>query len=78
MVYIMNMVVKLDRQGRIIIPASIRKLMKSNIFILKVVDGEIRLKPIKTLSLTSLVDSIEIDVKDFTDTHELRKALREG
>jgi len=75
MVYTMNMVIRMDRRGRIIIPVSIRRIIKSNLFILKVVNGEIHLKPIKTLSLTSLVDSIEIDVKDFADTHELRRLI---
>lgn len=73
MAYIMNMIIKIDEYGRIVIPISIRKKLKTNIFILKIVDRKIHLEPIKTLSLISLVDSIEVNVKDFTDTHELRK-----
>ena len=74
-VNIVSMVVRMDRQGRIVIPVNIRKNIKSNIFLLEVVNDEIRLKPIKTTRLTSLVDRIEVDVDDFTDTHKLRKAL---
>ena len=74
-VNIMSMVIRMDRQGRIVIPVNIRKNIKSNIFLLEVVNDEIHLKPIKTTRLTSLVDKIEVDVDDFTDTHKLRKAL---
>jgi len=74
-VNIVSMVVRMDRQGRIVIPVNIRKNIKSNIFLLEVVNDEIHLKPIKTTQLTSLVDKIEVDVDDFTDTHKLRKAL---
>lgn len=74
-VNIMSMVIRMDRQGRIIIPVNIRKNIKSNIFLLEVVNNEIHLKPIKTTQLTSFIDKIEVDVDDFTDTHKLRKAL---
>ncbi len=68
-------VVKMDDQGRILIPARIRKRMGSTFFLLEVVGDEIRLKPVKSLRLGELFDSIEVDVEDFTDTHELRKSL---
>jgi hypothetical protein len=44
---------------------------------LKVVEDELRLKPVKVLRLSELFDSIEVDVKDLFDTHELRRALYE-
>lgn len=74
----MKMVVKMDQQGRILIPANIRKKLETRLFILEVVGEEIRLKPIKTTSLKDFIDSIEVDVDDFTDTHELRRALNLG
>lgn len=70
-------IVKMDKQGRILIPASIRKTVKADLFVVEVLGDEIRLKPLKTLDLTSLFDSIEVDVDDFSDTHKLRKALAE-
>jgi len=70
-------IVKMDKQGRVLIPASIRRKFETNIFSLEVVGDELRLKPVKTLRLSELFDSIEVDVKDFSDTHELRRALYE-
>jgi len=67
----------MDKQGRVLIPASIRRKFETNIFSLEVVGDELRLKPVKTLRLSELFDSIEVDVKDFSDTHELRRALYE-
>ncbi|HEW93083.1 hypothetical protein DRN84_01660 [Candidatus Geothermarchaeota archaeon] len=69
-------IVIMDRQGRILIPAYIRRRIKSDIFLIEEVNGEIRLKPIKPIRLTMLFDKIVIDdVEDFTDTHKLREAL---
>ena len=74
----MIMVVKMDRQGRIVIPAKVRRRLGSRILTLEIVGDEIRLKPIKPVKLSELFDSIEIgDVEDFTDTHELRRALHD-
>jgi len=77
MVNIMEMVVRIDKQGRIVIPADIRRRLRSDIFLIKVVGDEIHLKPIKATRLTSFIDKIEVDVDDFTDTHKLREALME-
>ena len=71
-------IVKMDRQGRILIPAKIRAKLQSTIFTLEVVDGELRLRPLKRTRLSSFFDSIEVDVDDFADTHRLRKALLGG
>jgi AbrB family looped-hinge helix DNA binding protein len=74
----MGTVVKMDKQGRILIPAAVRKRIGARLFVLEE-GGELRLKPIREIRLTELFDSIEVDVEDFTDTHELRRALdREG
>ncbi len=73
-------IVRMDRQGRILIPAKIRKRLRSRLFLIEIEDGKIVLKPLESIRLTDLFDSIVVDdVKDFADTHELRKALvREG
>lgn len=65
-------IVRMDSQGRILIPAKIRRKIKSKTFILELRNGEILLKPINDIKLTSLFDKIEINVNDFTDTHKLR------
>ncbi len=65
-------IVKMDRYGRILIPASIRRKIGSDLFIIEVVNNEIRLKPIKPTRLISYFDSIVVDIEDFTDTHKLR------
>jgi len=72
--------VKMDKQGRILIPAAVRRRIGARLFVLEEGEGgELRLKPIREIRLTDLFDSIEVDVEDFTDTHELRRALdREG
>lgn len=67
----------MDKQGRILIPAGVRKKLGTNLFSLELVENELRLKPIKALRLSDLFDSIEVDVEDFSDTHELRRALHE-
>jgi AbrB family looped-hinge helix DNA binding protein len=76
----MGTVVKMDKQGRILIPAAVRRRIGARLFVLEEGEGgELRLKPIREIRLTDLFDSIEVDVEDFTDTHELRRALdREG
>ena len=71
----MTVIVKMNGQGRILIPARIRKRIDSKFFLLEIVRDEIRLKPVKSLRLSELFDSIEVDVEDFTNTHELRKSL---
>ena len=72
----MGLLAKMDKQGRILIPASIRKRFKTRLFIVEADNDRIVLKPIEPLSLTSLFDSITVDgVEDFTNTHELRKTL---
>lgn len=68
-------IVKMDKLGRITIPASIRRKLDTNLFILELEGDNIILKPIQQTSLTSLFDTIKVEVEDFTGAHELRKAL---
>ncbi len=74
----MAVIVKMDKHGRILLPASIRRSVDSEVFVAEVEDGVIKLKPVKTVSLEEFFDSIEVDVEDFTDTHELRRAVHGG
>jgi AbrB family looped-hinge helix DNA binding protein len=68
-------IVKMDKRGRIVVPAGIREKFNSRVFFVEATDGEIRLVPIETIRLTELFDSIEVDVDDFTDTHKLKESL---
>jgi AbrB family looped-hinge helix DNA binding protein len=68
-------IVKMDKRGRIVVPADIREKFNSRVFFVEATDGEIRLVPIETIRLTELFDSIEVDVDDFTDTHKLKESL---
>ena len=70
-------IVKMDKQGRIVIPSKIRKKFKSRVFVIEASENEIKLRPLEAIKLTDLVDSIEVDVDDFRDTHKLRKAFYE-
>lgn len=75
----MGYLVKMDRFGRIMIPASVRRRVDAQLFVLDILDdGELRLKPLKRLKLMDLFDAIEVDVEDFTDTHKQRGALYES
>jgi len=58
--------VKMDKQGRMPIPAAVRR-REARLFVLEGSEGgELRLKPIKEIRSTDLFDPIE--------THKLRKA----
>ena len=68
-------IVKMDKRGRIVVPADIREKFNSMVFFVEATGNEIRLVPIETIRLTELFDSIEVDVDDFTDTHKLKASL---
>ncbi len=71
-------VVRMDGQGRVLIPARVRRRLRSRLFVLEELgDGAIILRPIEFVRPSELFDSIEVDVGDFSDTHELRRAALE-
>ena len=72
-----SVVKTIDGQGRLIIPAYMRKNWKSDkVMVIKDKD-EIRIVPLDTLRPTELFDSIKVDDDlDLTDSHALMKALR--
>lgn len=72
-----SVVKTIDSQGRLIIPAEMRKTWKSDKVMVIKDDDEIRIVPLETLKPTELFDSIEVDEHlDLTDSHVLMKALR--
>jgi len=77
--YIMDesVVKTIDSQGRLIIPAEMRKAWKSDKVMVIKENNEIRIVPLETLQPSELFDSIKIDDKlDLTDSHTIMKALR--
>ena len=72
-----SVVKTIDSQGRLIIPAEMRKAWKSDkVMVIKDKD-EIRIVPLETLLPSELFDSIKVDDDiDLTDSHSVMKALR--
>jgi bifunctional DNA-binding transcriptional regulator/antitoxin component of YhaV-PrlF toxin-antitoxin module len=72
-----SVVKTIDSQGRLIIPAEMRKAWKSDKVMVIKDNNEIRIVPLETLQPSELFDSIEIDDDlDLTDSHTIMKALR--
>ena len=72
-----SVVKTIDSQGRLIIPAEMRKTWKSDKVMITQHNNEIRIVPLETLQPSELFDSITVDDDlDLTDSHALMKALR--
>jgi bifunctional DNA-binding transcriptional regulator/antitoxin component of YhaV-PrlF toxin-antitoxin module len=72
-----SVVKTIDSQGRLIIPAEMRKAWKSDKVMVIKDNNEIRIVPLETLQPSELFDSIKIDDDlDLTDSHTIMKALR--
>jgi len=67
---------KIDSQGRIVLPLSWRKRIKSDEMVIVEKEDRIEIFP-REVDLTKYIDAVEIDVKEFEDYHELRKELGE-
>jgi len=69
--------IKIDKAGRIVIPAEWRRNWGKKVLMVRMSDDEVLIKPLrKRGKLTGLVDSMEIEeVSDFGDTHKLREVL---
>jgi len=67
----------IDSMGRIVVPAEWRKNWGRKVVMVRLSDDLIIVKTLrKKGNLTNLIDAIEIpEVKDFADTHELRRTL---
>ncbi len=66
---------RMDKQGRIVIPAEIRRKVKARVFLVELSGGNIVLRPIEPAKLSEFFDSIRVDAESFADAHELRRAL---
>ncbi len=73
----MSVVKTVDRLGRVVIPMKWRRKWGSRVVLFRLGENEVLVKAMTGKGkLTDLIDSIPIgNVKDFTDTHELRKLL---
>jgi AbrB family looped-hinge helix DNA binding protein len=66
---------KIDSQGRIVLPVSWRRRMKGDEVM--VVEGEAKVEIFpRDADLSRYMDSVEVEVMNFEDYHELRKELR--
>ncbi len=72
---IVAVLARMNRQGRIVIPAEIRRRVRARVFLVELSGGNIVLRPVEPARLSEFFDSIQVDTGDFTDTHELRRAL---
>jgi len=68
---------KIDAQGRLVLPREWRlsALKETDEVILLIFDDHIKIVPHNT-NLSRYIDSVEVDVENFADYHELRRELR--
>jgi len=72
-----SVIKSIDPQGRIIIPAEMRRGWKSDKVMLTKEKGAIRITPLEPKPPSSFFDSIPIDESiDLSDSHAVMKALR--
>ncbi|MCS7364608.1 MAG: hypothetical protein NDF54_04135 [archaeon GB-1867-035] len=72
----MEIVKNIDKAGRIVIPSEWRKGWGNKVLLVRISEDEVLIRAIKKkMKLTDLIDSIEVEVDDFTDTHKLREAI---
>ncbi|MGQ4891423.1 MAG: AbrB/MazE/SpoVT family DNA-binding domain-containing protein [Candidatus Njordarchaeia archaeon] len=70
---------ELDDQGRLVLPARWRKRNKAKKIKLIIRDTEIIIKPVRTVKLSQLFDTIEVDVKSpLTNWKKLKKEMLLG
>ncbi len=65
---------KIDSQGRIVLPVSWRRRKGNEIVIIER-EKKIEVFP-RDVDLSKYVDSVEVEVDNFADYHEMRKELR--
>jgi len=63
---------KMDEQGRIILPIKWRKDIGSRLFLVLKQDNYIKIIPKKRVKLSELFDCVEADVREFEDYHKLK------
>ena len=66
---------KVDSQGRVVLPISWRRRMKSDEVMVVEERAKVEIFP-RDVDLSKYVDSVEVEVDNFEDYHEMRKELR--
>ena len=68
---------KIDAQGRLVLPREWRvsALKETDEVVLLIFDDHIKIVP-RNIDLSRYIDSVEVDVENFADYHELRRELR--
>ena len=66
---------KIDSQGRVVLPISWRRRMKEDEVVVIEEKAKVDIFP-RDVDLSKYVDSVEVDVDNFEDYHEMRKELR--
>ena len=66
---------KIDSQGRVVLPISWRRRMKGEEVMVIEEKAKVEIFS-RDVDLSKYVDSVEVDVDNFEDYHELRKELR--
>jgi bifunctional DNA-binding transcriptional regulator/antitoxin component of YhaV-PrlF toxin-antitoxin module len=66
---------KIDSQGRVVLPISWRRRMKEDEVIVIEEKAKVEIFS-RDVDLSKYVDSVEVDVDNFEDYHEMRKELR--
>ncbi len=69
---------KVDRQGRIVLPASWRKKhLRGDAVLLVPREGRLEILPQEAVDLTAYFDAVEVDLEaDLADWHGVRRGLR--
>jgi len=66
---------KIDPQGRIVLPKSIREKAADNMVVMVDLVDHVVIYP-RSSNLSRYIDAVEVDVKSFEDYHELRREAR--
>jgi bifunctional DNA-binding transcriptional regulator/antitoxin component of YhaV-PrlF toxin-antitoxin module len=67
---------KVDSQGRVVLPISWRRRMKSDEVMVVEERAKVEIFP-RDVDLSKYVDSVEVEVDNFENYHEMRKELRQ-
>lgn len=68
---------KVDSQGRVVLPIAWRRRMKSDEVMVVEERAKVEIFP-REVDLSKYVDSVEVEVDNFEDYHEMRKELRKN
>jgi len=66
---------KIDPQGRVVLPKSIREKAADNMVVVVDLVDHVVIYP-RGSNLSRYIDAVEVDVKSFEDYHELRREAR--